>query len=122
MKKEEVELSADGFTLEQFLHLVKDNCSNVEFNRSNGFVKTTFQSKLDFEQSIKHMYNLSKYRIIPSHFQVEKESEKMNEIEIKEETYRSKSLVNMTDDMIMVTLYMSRNKWHMVKKLIFPKE
>ena len=35
---------------------------------------------------------------------------------IKEETYRSKPVVNITDDYVRVTLTCSRNEWHMIKK------
>ena len=35
---------------------------------------------------------------------------------IKEETYRSKPVVNITDDYILVTLTCSRNEWRMIKK------
>jgi len=37
---------------------------------------------------------------------------------LKEETYRSKPLVNISDDMIRVTLTMSRREWRTVKKQI----
>jgi len=35
---------------------------------------------------------------------------------LKEETFRSKPLVNMTDDMVRVTFVCSRNDWHEIKR------
>jgi hypothetical protein len=37
---------------------------------------------------------------------------------IKEETYRSKPYVNMTDDMIRATISCKRYEWHIIKKFI----
>jgi len=42
----------------------------------------------------------------------------MKDIEIKEEIYRSKPLVNMTEDMVRVTFKMTIKKWRMIKYLI----
>ena len=36
----------------------------------------------------------------------------------KETTFRSRPLVNMTDDMVRVELIMSRNDWHRIKRAI----
>ncbi len=35
----------------------------------------------------------------------------------REQTYRSKPMVNMTDDMVRITLIMTRNKWREIKAL-----
>jgi len=39
---------------------------------------------------------------------------------LKEETYRSKPLVNMTDNMVRVTLICSCNEWHEIKRHLTP--
>ena len=35
---------------------------------------------------------------------------------LKEETFRSKPLVNMTDDMVRVTIQLTRNEWRQAKR------
>lgn len=40
---------------------------------------------------------------------------------VKEESFRSKPLINMDDDMVRVTLDMSKNDWHMLKRQIDKK-
>ena len=35
---------------------------------------------------------------------------------LKEETYRSKPMLNMTDNMVRVTLICSRNEWREIKR------
>ncbi len=37
---------------------------------------------------------------------------------LKEETYRSKPLVNMADDMVRVTFACSRNEWPEIKRYL----
>ena len=37
---------------------------------------------------------------------------------LKEETFRSKPLVNMTDDMVRVTISFTRREWHKVKRIL----
>jgi len=41
---------------------------------------------------------------------------------LNEETYRSKPLVNMTNDMVKVTLTCSRNEWHEIKRHLINTE
>lgn len=40
---------------------------------------------------------------------------------IEEQIYRSKPLVNITDDMVRVTLTLTRNEWREVKKYLKKK-
>lgn len=37
---------------------------------------------------------------------------------VKEETFRSKPLVNMDDDMVRVTIHIKRNMWRELKRVI----
>ena len=41
---------------------------------------------------------------------------------VKEELYCSKSMVNVTDNMVRITLICSRNEWHELKRHLIPVE